>query len=262
VTKVTDKATKLICKEREIIKENSPTRSVERALEILECFLKKDELILLEIAEQTNLSPSTVLRIISTLEDKNFVKRDIKTKKYSLGSKIYQLAEMASNNTYAMLKKVAYKHMLELSNKYNENVRLFVPDGVSKLCIEAVESTRELRQVIKVGERHDLVHGAAGKILLAFMSADERSRLFHEDPYDEKVYEKVREAGYALSIGEREEGLVGIAAPIIDEPRKLIAALSLSGPAIRFVNEDMTDKINDTIKTAAAITAEISSMTH
>ena len=33
-------------------KQNSPTRSVERALEILECFLDKEEMILLEIAER------------------------------------------------------------------------------------------------------------------------------------------------------------------------------------------------------------------
>ena len=33
-------------------KQNSPTRSVERALNILECFLHKKEMILLEIADR------------------------------------------------------------------------------------------------------------------------------------------------------------------------------------------------------------------
>ena len=131
-------------------KQNSPTRSVERALDILECFLDKEEMILLEIAEKTGLSSSTALRILCALQEYGFVIKDPQTKKYHLGTKILWLADMVPTESYDELKKIAYPHMVKLNQQYNEDVRLFVQDGNSKLCIESVDSTRELRQVVKV----------------------------------------------------------------------------------------------------------------
>lgn len=229
--------------------KNSPTRSVERALEILECFLDNDQLTLLEISEKTNLPQSTVHRLILALKSKHFIERDVDTKKYFLGSKLNQLSnKFSGNNEY--LKKIAYNHLLRLNEKYNENVRLFVQEGEYKLCIEAVESTRSLRQVIKVGDKHLLLKGAAGRVLLAYMDEDKMKEILKDDDSVYESFAKVRENGYALSIGEREEGLVGIAAPIKNEEGKVVAALSLSGPSIRFINDEMTDKIKDTIKIA------------
>lgn len=235
------------------MEKNSPTRSVERALEILECFLDEKELTLSQISDKTNLSPSTVHRIIATLQSKHFIERDSDTKKIILGYKLNQLASKLPSETYEELKKIAYNHMFKLHEKYNENVRLFVMDGEYKMCIAVVESTRSLRQIIKIGERHLLIRGAAGKVFLAYMDTKHRNEIIKDTRLDDSVFEKVIEKGYALSVGEREEGLVGIASPIMDSQGNLVAVLSLSGPSVRFVNEEMSDKVNDTVKTALEI---------
>lgn len=237
--------------------KNSPTRSVERALEILECFLDEKELTLSQISDMTKLSPSTAHRIIATLQSKHFVERNSETKKIILGNKINQLASKLPNEKYDELKKIAYSHMLKLNEIYNENVRLFILDGEYKMCIGVVESTRSLRQIIKIGERHLLIRGAAGKVFLAYMDAKSRNEIIKDTRLDDAVFEKIIEKGYALSVGEREEGLVGIASPIMDYQGKLAAVLSLSGPSVRFVNEEMSDKINDTIKTALEISKSL-----
>ena len=237
--------------------KNSPTRSVERALEILECFLEEKELTLSQISDMTKLSPSTAHRIIATLQSKHFVERNPDTKKIILGNKINQLASKLPNETYDELKKISYSHMLKLNEIYNENVRLFILDGDYKMCIGVVESTRSLRQIIKLGERHLLIRGATGKVFLAYMDAKIRHEMINDTRLDDTVFEKIVEKGYALSIGEREEGLVGIASPIFNSQGKLAAVLSLSGPSVRFVNEEMSDKINDTIKTAHEISKEL-----
>ena len=128
-------------------KQNSPTRSVERPRNILECFLHKKKMILLEIAERTGLSSSTVLRILCALQEHDFIVKNPQTKKYHLGSKIGWLADMIPSESYDELKKISYPFMAALNEKWNEDIHLFVPDGNSKLCIESVDSTRELRQV-------------------------------------------------------------------------------------------------------------------
>ena len=98
-------------------KQNSPTRSVERALNILECFLHKKEMILLEIAERTGLSSSTVLRILCALQEHDFIVKNPQTKKYHLGSKIGWLADMIPSESYDELKKISYPFMTALNEK-------------------------------------------------------------------------------------------------------------------------------------------------
>ena len=224
-------------------RQNSPTRSVERALDILECFMDKDVMILLEIAEKTGLSSSTALRILQALTERDFIVKNTQDKTYRLGNKILWLAERMARESHEELRKTAYMYMLAMNEKYNEDVRLFVPDGHSKLCIESIESRRELRQVVLVGTRHDLIRGAAGKIMIAFMNDSDRRRLI-EDESLFRMYDSVREAGYAVSNGEREEGLFGIAVPVTDAEGKLVAAISLSGPSVRFRDDDLKERIH------------------
>ncbi|MCD8078143.1 MAG: hypothetical protein LUE63_07195, partial [Lachnospiraceae bacterium] len=135
-----------------------------------------------------------------------------------------------------------------------EDVRLFVPNGSAKLCIESVDSRRELRQVVEVGSRHDLVRGAAGKIILAYMPEGDRQKL--TEGKNSVDYAEVREKGYALSVGEREEGLFGLAVPILAEDGQLVAAVSMSGPTARFANENLDEKIRSMVEMGKNISRE------
>ena len=163
-------------------------------------------------------------------------------KRYHLGTKLVWLADMVPSKSYDELKRIAVPHMRVLNQKYNEDVRLFVPDGCSKLCVESVESERELRQVVKVGTRHDLQRGAAGKVILSFMTPAERIKVGCGEEQDCTLYDKIRESGVAISDGEREDGLFGIAVPILDRDGNLVAAISISGPTARFANDTLEEK--------------------
>lgn len=234
--------------------QQSSTRSIDRALEILECFLNGDgRFTLSELSQNTGLSATTVLRILGALISKGFIEKDEVTKTYSLGYKVSQLSQVANHSNETVLKNVSEPFMSELLDKYNEDVRLFVEDGPNKLCIMSLESTRSLRHIMKVGDKHELIKGAAGKIILCYMDPEKRKPLLINSNIDIELLDTIKTKGYAVSIGEKEEGIVGIAAPILDWNGRLIACLSLSGPSIRFVNEEIEDKIKDTVNTAKQI---------
>ena len=72
--------------------EKKKVRAVERALDILLCFLQRSSLSLTEISELTQLNKSTVYRLLSTLEGKGFLTRDPDTEKYQLGFRIWELS--------------------------------------------------------------------------------------------------------------------------------------------------------------------------
>ena len=237
----------------------SYTRSIERAFDILECFLPEEEgLSLMDIANKTKLSPSTVHRIIATLESRHYLERNEDTKKYSLGSTIAQLGNIGLSNLKKDFRKVALPYLNKLSARFNETVSLFIIDGKRRMCVERVETTRPLRRVLNIGERLPLDKGATGKILLAYLSKEQVEEILEE--YNETLernLQDIREKGYAISVGEREEGITAIAAPIFYEKGKVIAALGMSGLSIRFTNNDMEEKINAIIQCAAEISSAL-----
>jgi DNA-binding IclR family transcriptional regulator len=56
--------------------------------------------------------------------------------------------------------------------------------------------------------------------------------------------------GYAVSHGEREDGLSAVAVPILGRSGAVVAALSLSGPTIRFREERIASFVTDLTKVA------------
>lgn len=239
--------------------KQSPTKTVDRALDILEVFVDAETgLTLSDIANNLGLSSSTVYRIVTTLENRGFLKKDKKTRKYYIGNNILKLAESNNEGRYDALRTTSIPVMKGIHEKYNENIGLFVADGEDKLCLERFESTRALRLVVMVGEKATMKVGSVGKVLLAYMDEGERDTIIADDGWPEKEeLEKIKMQGYALSVGEREEGLVGLAAPVFNSQNKCIASISLSGPSSRFINESLSEKIFDVIKAAREISEKL-----
>ena len=52
-----------------------------------------------------------------------------------------------------------------LHEQTGESVQLFVRDGDARVCVESIESPRELRTIVPVGARLPLSVGSAGRVL-------------------------------------------------------------------------------------------------
>ncbi|OHD22072.1 MAG: hypothetical protein A2Y38_12490 [Spirochaetes bacterium GWB1_59_5] len=234
------------------VKETS-VRAIERALDILDCFEPgRLELSLTEITNGIDLAISTTSRIVATLEKRKYLSRNMDTQRYSLGPKIAQIGALGLSNME--LRKVALPFMRDLNALYNEGVSLYVIRDDDRICVERVESTLPLRRVINVGDRHPLTRGAAGRVLLAYLSKERRAELLAKDPFTtEDSLDELRHGEYTVSLGEREEGVTSIAAPIQDARCEVIAALSMSGPSVRFEGSGFSDKIAKLKKTAELI---------
>lgn len=224
--------------------KESSVRSVERALDILDRFGKeKRDLNLTEIARGINLALSTTSRLVATLEGRDYLVRDRESQRYSLGPKIAQLSVLGFSSID--LRKVALPYMMDLNKIYDEGVSLYVVQHDERVCVERVESSRPLRRVVNVGDTHRLTRGAAGRVLLAYLPLEQRTRLLSGDPFtSEDALAELRRGGYAVSLGEREEGVTSIAAPVQNARREVVAALAMSGPSVRFEGPGFDEKIS------------------
>ena len=66
---------------------------------------------------------------------------------------------------------------------------------------------------------------------------------------------QTRQRQFALDNQERERGLSGVAAPILSAEVRLIGAVGLAGPTLRFRGDELRQKINLVKATAARIAA-------
>ncbi|MDO7908253.1 IclR family transcriptional regulator [Paenibacillus sp. JX-17] len=214
-------------------------RAVERALDILMCFTRDQELGLSEIAGMIGLHKSTVHRLLTTLEDRGFVIRNTATEKYRLGIRIWELStHMPHGDDPAVILLPA---MERLRDRLGETVSLYLRDGAERIRIQAVQSNQAIRRVATVGARLPLFVGASSKVLVAFADGDDAEKLMADPDWpaglDRTAYrqqlEQIRLCGYATSYEEREPGAAAVSAPIFNRKGGVAAALSVSGPVSR-----------------------------
>ncbi|MBP2001705.1 DNA-binding IclR family transcriptional regulator [Paenibacillus shirakamiensis] len=222
-------------------------RAVERALDILLCFTKENELSLTEISLRIELHKSTVHRLLTTLEDKGFVIRDSSTDKYRLGMRIWELsAHLSHDDDPAVL---LLPPLERLRDRLGETVSLYLLDGTDRIRIQAVQSNQAIRRVAPVGARLPLYVGASSKVLVAFSDAKTLQAVLNTpewpDSIDREDYirqmEGIRTRGYATSYEEREPGAAAVSAPIFNLAGKAVAALSVSGPVSRLSEDKLIE---------------------
>ena len=239
--------------------EEKINKSIDRALQILELFsLEKAEWGVTEISKALNIYKSNVHNVLTTLAEKGFVKKDPKTDKYKLGIKFFELGSVVIKNMD--LRKIAHPYIEELSKEFNETVHLGVLDKGRVISIEGEESGKGLCSHIEIGKGTPLHCTAVGKAIMAYLSEEEINLIIRREGLEKftentittkkdlkNEFKKIREQGYAIDNIEHEEGVRCVAGPIRDYTGKVIASMSISGPAFR-INEDNIPLIAKKVK--------------
>jgi len=224
---------------------NYPIKVLDKSLSILEILLQHGSAMsMTEISKKLGLYPSTIHRILDTLKHWGYVEQEPNNQKYQLGLKVLELG-MAKLHQMDLVRE-ATPYLKELVNQCNETVHLGVLEEGEVLYLAKEESSQTIRMVSYVGRRAPIHCTALGKVLLAYLSEEKRKdildkkglpRLTDKTITNRKKLEgelcKVREQGFALDRGENEKDVRCIAAPIRNYQGKIIAAVSISGPAFR-----------------------------
>jgi DNA-binding IclR family transcriptional regulator len=231
--------------------------SVEKALQILECFTRKDpSLTLDEIARRTGFSRTTTFRMICSLEKFGYIKRKPTAGElqFSLGWAFLEKGQLV--NEQIDIKEIAKDDMLQLRNETGLSVQLAVRDGEEAVYIEQFESLKPIRLYPEIGRRAPLYSAACPRILLAFLPDREREDLLQKFSYHSYTSKtitspeliraelvKIRKDGYAVSKGELHEGTIAVAAPIFHYPQNVVASLSIIGLESDFTAISMDELI-------------------
>lgn len=163
---------------------------------------------LVELVAATGLPRPTAHRLAVALETHGLLRRD-RTGRFCLGLGLIALGQAAAEALPVWA--AARPTLAWLLAETGESVQLFVHDGAERVCVESLESARELRTIVPVGARLPLTAGSAGRVLRGEVGPD----------------------GWVASVAEREEGVASVSAPVRRPQGEILAAVSVSGPVNR-----------------------------
>ena len=202
----------------------SRVESVERALSLLEAFSsERSALSLAELAEETGLHKSTILRLSGSLIRFGYLRRG-GDGRYRLGPALWRLGSIYRRG-YELGERIrpALRRLVETTG---ETASFYVIDADERLCLYRENSADPLRHHLEEGTRLSLRHGAAGHVLSAFGTGCVEAQA------------RLRADGGCMSLGERNPHVCAIAVPVFGARNHLLGALALSGPLDRLTARD------------------------
>lgn len=224
-----------------------PINSLSKAVEILRLVATEQGVSLPTVMKRIGLPKSTTHRLLANLERTGLVQRMSSSDGvlYALGPLVNELASGFAGSR--RLVQIARPVMEQLRDACDETVLLHVFEGASRVVLDQVESRQELRRTYPhVGVPVPIHSGAASKVFLASLTTDELRRYWSTFPaavtrrgsatafrrYLDEL-QAVRRQGYAISVEELTTGVTSIAMGIEDADNRVIACVSVTGPASR-----------------------------
>jgi DNA-binding IclR family transcriptional regulator len=245
-------------------------QALERALDILDCFnFQNRELSLSDVVFRTGLNKTTTKRLISNLTRRGYLHQDLKTKKYQLGMRLFELGGIVFSS-FSLRRAAAYP-MTNLQNETGATVLVGVKNEDQLVYVDKREGDGMIRISSDIGWRRPLHYGMLGMVLMASLDNKEVTRILKKYPLqahtpfsitDQDAFrlrlEKVRDQGYVLEKEEAVEGVIGIAAPIKDYTRSVSAALGIAVPVSqRNLNQDLDRMVNLVKSTCEKISSDL-----
>ncbi|MBT0663466.1 IclR family transcriptional regulator [Geobacter pelophilus] len=237
-------------------------QAVDHALDLLEQFHDDvDELGVTELSKRLKLHKNNVFRLLATLESRNYIEQNRVTENYRLGLKTLELGQTFIKQMGLLRQS---RPVLEaLVKECNETTYVAILKDFHIVYLDTVETDLTVRVVPRVGSRLPAYCTAAGKVQLAYMTDEELDNylpgkelkrytpntIVDKDEF-RKLLAKVAEQGYAVDNEELDAGVRCVGAPIRDYTRRIIGAVSISGPSMRFTDERIEKELIPLVKKA------------
>ncbi len=252
-------------KREEHVISDDPYRSQAlcRGLDILDCFsLQNRELSLTDIVQRTGLNKTTVKRILYNLTSRNYLLQDPQTRKYRLGMRLFEMGGIVYNSF--SLRKSADPHLHKLRDKTGLTTFLGIAVENQLVFVEKLGGKGAIQVSSGIGWHCNLHFGMLGMVLMAYLPESRVNDILSQHPLeahtpfsitDQHAFDlrlaEIRNQGFIVEREEAYEGLLGIAAPVRDYSRNVIAAVGISVPMSRNYGRKEINQLVEVVKSAA-----------
>lgn len=220
------------------------------------------------LARESGYPLSTAHRLLGTLVREGYAKFDPPTRRYTVGLRVFQLAQSFSvaNGFAGMTKPI----LEVVSAATREATILGVLDGDRQLYVNTIPGPQQVSVVGEPGDHGPLHCTALGKVMIAFSPDHVREHLERTvalDRYSANTIidraafrseiERVHKQGYAVADEEHELGIRAISVPVFVD-HQLVAAVATAAPAFRASLEQLESyvpELEDAAQSLATVMA-------
>lgn len=221
---------------------------IKKSLTILDLFLSSEgELSMEEIAKRSSMNKSTARRIVLSLIECGFLKKQKRRGKYSLGMKF--LDYISAVKKHNPIIDIAERHLNDLNQITGETVSLALWDGRDAVISRTIYPSTPLIVNANEGSMVGLHFASLGKAIMGEMPEEELDRhLSHKltrytqntitDINDlKKNLMMIKKEGVAIDDEEAFQGVIGISAAIKNNEGLVVGAVNILGPSVRLTRE-------------------------
>jgi DNA-binding IclR family transcriptional regulator len=196
---------------------------LKKSLEVLKFIINNGSpLGVTEISKNLAVSKSTIYGILKALKEEKFVEKDNKTKKYIIGTELYELSKKVfKGGDIAMVARPFLENLVSL---VDETTFLCIRETTAAKVLDTIEAKKALKISSPVGTRFPITASVLCKAFLSPMD-DESIKMFLEEKglpeYTEnsitdineflKEIDKTRKMGYSLDLEEYLKGVRAVA---------------------------------------------------
>ncbi|HEY5309306.1 MAG TPA: IclR family transcriptional regulator C-terminal domain-containing protein, partial [Casimicrobiaceae bacterium] len=224
-------------------------QSLTRGLSILECLAKAEGgLTLTDIGLRVQLPPSTVHRLLATLEKMGYVYQAGELGRWYVGLQAFTVGSsfLSSRDFIAQ----SHPFMRRLMDQSGETVNLAILDGTEAVFVDQVQCREMMRTIVKLGSRAPLHASGVGKAMFASLPDDQIDAILkvrglpritgNTITTPETMWASIRvirQRGWSFDDEEHAQGTRCVASPIYDEHAETLGAISLAGPSSRLPDD-------------------------
>ncbi len=230
-------------------------KSLQKAMQVLNCFIEKQPLGVTEISEKLGLYKSNVHNILMTFVAMEYLEQDADSGKFRLGNSIFLLYRAMSEG-YSTA-DIVYPYLQKLVKEVGETAYFSIPHEDEVLYLEAVYPSGLLNQSVAIqGWKVKMYCTGSGKAMMAFLDEDVIEEYIHQelpqiteytitDPVElKKELKLIQQRGYALDNMELEIGTRCVAVPLFNRRGILEGAISVSGSALRLTDDKIMEYVD------------------
>lgn len=226
------------------LKSPSGHTSLENALRLLDLFsIEQPELGITEIAASLNIGLSTAHRMAISLAAEGFLVKDKQSNQYRLGTSWLSLGNIVQQRME--IYQTAFPYLEKLVEQAKETVQLSTLSGTNILYICHIDPTHSVSLKTDVGMELPAHCTALGRAMLAFSPEEKAEEVIRRGlhPFTKHtvtdvtqfrdILHEIKQKKVAVCIEQYHEQRNSIAAPILNEQGRSIAAVAIVGPSKR-----------------------------
>lgn len=213
--------------------------TVRKALLLIEALSRSREpRRLTDLAREMGLTKPNVYRLLSTLCEMGYARKDPVSSQYLPTLKLWEMGSTLVRDID--LVAVAHPRLRKLCEDTGESVQLTVFDGGFAVYVDKVDSRQPIKATTNIGTRVPATAISTGKAMLAWMPKEALDmamanlKRFTPSTHMKRAeieadLETTRARGYAVNFGEYRGGICGVGFPIRDRMGAVVAAIGIWG---------------------------------